>query len=156
VTTLVVGIGQRDRGDDVAGLLVADLLRDTTGVVARGLEVDATAILSDPAWDASDRVVLVDAVRTGAPPGTVHRWDGEAVGRLEPRPEVSSHGLGLDTTVRLATALGRCPRRLQLLGIEGSSFVTGTPPSPAVTAAAHRLAGELADAGAGGELASEG
>jgi hydrogenase maturation protease len=78
----------------------------------------------------------VDAVLSGAPPGTLH---------LVPLPSrdvvpralaaVSSHGWGLDEALRLALALGRRVPRLLLLGVELESVAQGTGRTGPVDAA---------------------
>lgn len=86
---------------------------------------------------------LVDAVCSGARPGTLHRFDvGE---RALPSGlfRVSTHRFGLADALELARALGRLPPRVTVYGIEGSRFAPGEPLSPAVAAAAERLAGAL-------------
>jgi hydrogenase maturation protease len=146
--TLVLGIGHPDRGDDAAGLLVADQLRETPHLVARSVEGDPSAILSDPLWDTADHVVIVDTVQTGAPPGTVFCWDAAEVLDLLSSTAVSvpnggTHDLGVAATVRLAEALGRLPRDLTMVGIEGARFTCGAPPSHEVLAATERVAAAL-------------
>ena len=48
---------------------------------------------------------------------------------------VSSHGWGLEETLRLARSLGWQSPRLMLLGVELESVATGFPRTPAVEAA---------------------
>ena len=85
------------------------------------------------AWDGLDLVVIVDAVRSGAAPGTVHRFeprDGPLPGGL-----ASTHAFSIADTVELGRALGRAPRRFLVLGVEGAAFALGDPVTPAVEAA---------------------
>jgi hydrogenase maturation protease len=142
---LVVGVGHPDRGDDAAGWLVAERLRerlgDHPGVEVVRLSADPAGLLTLPAWDAAAHVVLVDAIVTGAPPGSV-----EVLGADQPLPSPrasGTHDLGLVATLQLARALGRLPRDLTIVGIEGVRFGVGDLPSPAVVAAAERVAGAL-------------
>ncbi|MGH0030192.1 MAG: hydrogenase maturation protease [Myxococcota bacterium] len=111
----VVGIGT-DRGDDAAGLRVAERLAGRlppgVGVVAcRRPGPDLATAL-----DGVDAAVLVVAVRSGAPPGRVQRIAPE---QLPEARAWSSHGLGLVEGLALARALGRAPARLAIVGIEG-------------------------------------
>jgi hydrogenase maturation protease len=142
---LVVGVGHPDRGDDAAGWLVAERLReqlvgcDEVEVVR--LSADPAGLLTLPAWDAAAHVVLIDAIVTGAPPGSV-----EVLGAEQPLPSPrasGTHDLGLAATLQLAKALGRLPPDLTILGIEGVRFGVGDLPSPAVVAAAERVARAL-------------
>ena len=85
--------------------------------------------------DGADEIVLVDAVSSGAPPGTVHSFDASA----EPLPAVlfgasSTHALGLAEAVELARSLGRLPGRVLVYGVEGGTFAYGKGLSPEVEA----------------------
>jgi hydrogenase maturation protease len=146
----VIGCGNAFRGDDGAGIMLVRRLREL-GVAALEIEGDASALVE--AWNGADDVILVDAVVTGAPPGTVHLWEGGRA-RLPPGPCTSSHGLGIAEAVGLAHVLGRLPRRFRLYGFEGRRFAPGSAASPevllAVEAVARRIAAEVADALAGG------
>jgi hydrogenase maturation protease len=91
-------------------------------------------------WEGADAVWLVDAVSSGAEPGTVHRLDaseGELPAALF---RASTHHFGLAEAVELARAVGRLPRKTIVYGIEGDSFETGETLSPEVEAAAARVA----------------
>lgn len=131
---LVIGCGFEDRGDDAAGLLVARRLKQL-GYEAREQSGEVAALLSAFEEAGGGRtVILADAVRSGARPGTVLRWD--AVANPLPRESFhrSVHGLGVAEAVELARALGKLPSRLLIYGIEGAEFEAGTGPGAAVLA----------------------
>lgn len=148
---LVVGLGSPDRGDDaVGGLVAAEVARVVVDRRLVGVHVveheDPTALvdLLDPAgsdgpWEA---VILVDAVRSGAAPGTVTvlevgsgGQDFESLGaRLDPGP-AGTHGFGLAGSIELARALDRLPRRVLVVGVDAVSFAHGAPLSDPVAAA---------------------
>lgn len=153
---LVVGLGNRLRGDDGVGLAVTRRLEgrvEAAGVAVAELEGEGIGLLD--AWEGAHGVVLVDCVRSGAAPGTVLRFEATDLplpGDL--RTSSSTHAVGVAETIELARALGRLPRRLVVYGIEGESFDAGAPLSARVAAVvgeaaegvlqeAHRLAGEL-------------
>jgi hydrogenase maturation protease len=135
---IVIGLGNPFRGDDAAGLAVARALGDDPrALVHEGEPID----LLDR-WEGAGEVIVVDAARSGAAPGTVHRLDGLA----EPvAAGGSTHAFGLAETLALARALGRAPARVEVIGIEGEHFGAGDGLSPAVAAAVRRVAGELAE-----------
>ena len=132
--TLVIGLGNPDRGDDAVGVQVA------RRVAAERLDVRVLE-LDDPsealeAWAAADTVVIADAVTSGGDPGDIHVVD--AVERTLPAGRWAAggtHALGLAAVVELGRALGRLPRRLVLVGVEAGRFDHGTPMSDAVAAA---------------------
>jgi hydrogenase maturation protease len=138
----VIGVGNAYRGDDAAGLAVARLLRER-GVEALDQEGEPVALVELLAGHGA--VVLIDAVRSGASPGTVHRVDAST----EPLPQelrgsTSTHAIGLGETIELARVLGRLPPRVLVYGVEGERFDAGEQLSPAVRAAIGPLADAIA------------
>jgi hydrogenase maturation protease len=139
----VVAVGRADCGDDAAGALVLEQLagRLPDRVTPRAVDDGALGIL-EAILDCRG-VALVDAARTGRPPGTILRFDVARRPLPESLGSASSHGLGLADALELARALGRLPPRARVWAIEGERFEAGRPPSPAVVAAASRVADEL-------------
>ena len=131
----IICCGNPERGDDGAGALVAARLRDL-GVEAETRTGEASELLE--AWRGADHVVVVDAVETGAPVGTVWRWDGWQAS-FPVRSSTSTHGLGLSEAITLARVLDRLPERLRIYGIEGRRFEPGTEVSPEVKLAVEEV-----------------
>ena len=94
-------------------------------------------------WADEDEVILVDAVDSGAPPGTIHRIDAADPGIRTLPSRGSTHALGVAEAIALGRALGRLPRRLLLVGIEGGSFDAGAGLSPEVERAVGQVTDEL-------------
>jgi len=95
-------------------------------------------------WEDADSVILIDAMRSGRPVGTVCVFDPrEAPIGSEAFP-VSTHGLGLFEALALAGELGRLPRRVVIYGIEGRNFAPGDEISPEVLAAVEEVARRIA------------
>jgi hydrogenase maturation protease len=83
----------------------------------------AFALLEE--WDKIDRVIVVDAVVSGAPPGTIHRLDVHE-GPLPTRWfHASTHAFGVAETLELARALQQLPPRVLVYGIEAGSWQVG-------------------------------
>jgi hydrogenase maturation protease len=134
----VIGVGNAARGDDAAGLLAA---RAVGGIE---LEGDASALLD--LLDGLDAAIVVDAVRSGAPAGTVHRFDA-AGGPLPTaiRSSTSTHLVGIAEAIELARALDRLPPRVTVYAIEGERFDLGAPVTPAVAAAVDVVVAALTE-----------
>jgi hydrogenase maturation protease len=132
LSSAAVCLGSRYRGDDAVGPLVAERLR-AAGVTVLDCADEPTRLLDE--WAGLDTVVVVDAVVTGAPLGTQHRLD-VTDGPL-PRDVglASTHAVGLADALELGRALGRAPRRVVVLGVEGGAFGMGDEVSPAVLGA---------------------
>jgi hydrogenase maturation protease len=152
--TLVVGVGNDDRGDDGVGPLVARLLGcaladDPPPGVAVLPWTGAPLGLLD-VWEGWDRLVLIDAMVSGGPPGACRRWGADAPFRTDAGR--STHGFGLASTLALARTLDRAPATVEVWGIEGAAFEPGAPLTPAVACAAlalvERLGRELRAGGA--------
>jgi len=143
-TPLVIGIGNDFRQDDGAGLVVARQLRSRARGRLRVIEHGGDGISLLDAWNGAGLVVLVDAVRSGSAPGTIHHFDVRAAGLLS-RPAIwsSSHALGVADAVKLAARLNCLPPALLMYGIEGRRFGLGPGLSPEVKAAAEAVVERL-------------
>ena len=140
----VIGIGNADRGDDAAGLLVVRELASRLPATIDVIECpgDQTRLLD--AWQDATVVLVVDAMRTGLEPGTVHVLDPSAAPLLEDSA-LSAHGFGLATAIELGRAVGNLPARLVIIGIEGADFGAGALVSTEVRAAVSRAVDLLAE-----------
>ncbi len=139
---LIIGIGNRFRRDDGVGPRVAERLRQR-GLPTLELSGEGAGLIE--AWSSAGRVVVVDAVASGAAPGTLYRFD--AVQTELPRRvlRASSHLFGLAEAVATARALGRLPPELIVHGVEGGDFGFGEELSPEVAEAAETLVQRIAE-----------
>jgi hydrogenase maturation protease len=136
----VIGWGNLDREDDGAGILVARKLVEL-GIPALAFTGEALSLLDT--WKGATHVVVVDAVTTGAPLGTVHVWD-VAQADLPNSLAASTHGFGLAEAIALARSLGQLPARLRVYGIEAGKFGFGSGLSPEVAAVIEQAARQIA------------
>lgn len=137
---LIIGLGNPDRGDDAAGILVARLLseRGIEAIQHRGAILDLLDM-----WETASCTVIVDAVVSSGVPGTVHIWDVLVDELRETMFCSSTHAFGLVDAIELARALNRLPRRLTIYGIEAAQFVAGAPPSVEVLAGVERAVEQI-------------
>ncbi|HUL60997.1 MAG TPA: hydrogenase maturation protease [Anaeromyxobacteraceae bacterium] len=132
---LVLCLGNPLRRDDAVALRVADALESSP---APGVEVRRSAraglyLLDD--MEGFDRVVVVDAVRTGASaPGAVHSL---ALEDLRAPEGPSPHAIGLPSAVARARAAGAAvPSHIHLVLVEAEILdEVGEGLTPAVAAA---------------------
>jgi hydrogenase 3 maturation protease len=141
----IVGVGHPLRGDDAAGLVMAEMLQRKLVSTASVLVVEGgsapencTGLLRrfDP-----ELIILVDTAAMDLPPGAVRwlTWQDEATNK-----SLTSHALPLRVLVRyLAAELG-CP--ITILGIQPAELSFDTPLSPPVREAVEMIAQELVDA----------
>ena len=122
---LVIGVGNTFRGDDGVGPVVAARLKELAlpGVTILEQSGEGTSLMA--AWENAAYVIVIDAVQSGAEPGTIHRLDVTD----KPIPaqfgsRFSGHAFGVAGAVEMARLLDRLPKRLIVYGIEGLAFAT--------------------------------
>lgn len=116
----VIGIGNPLMGDDGIGIAAVAALEKEG--VPEGVEIidgGTGGLTLLTLMEGAKRVILVDAVETGCPPGTILRLAGED---LEPKTasSLSLHSGGLPEVLALGRALGTLPP-LILFGVQPDS-----------------------------------
>ncbi len=120
--TIAVGIGNLLRCDDGAGIHAINILSKTTPEMDTFELALGSIDLIEQILD-YDRVFIIDAVKTGAEPGTIFKVN-LAIG--DEHPEISySHGVDLFTTLELAQTLypDEMPKNVIVYGIEAQNLV---------------------------------
>lgn len=141
--TLVIGVGNPERGDDGVGPVIA------SRVAALGLPGVRVVPAAEPSrlldlWEGESDVVVVDAVRGVADArGRVVIIDADE----QPLPTWAgpggTHGFGVAAAVELGRAVGRLPRRVVVVGVVGRHFEDGAELSPEVAAAVDVAVGAV-------------
>lgn len=140
---LVIGVGNEYRGDDGVGILIARRLQaqmpENVDVLIQSGE--GAALMET--WKGAENVIIVDAVHSGAPPGTVFRLDAGS----QPLPSnffhYSTHAFSVAEAVELSRALQQLPDNLMVYGIEGKTFDAGAALSPEVEVAARKVTEQI-------------
>jgi hydrogenase 3 maturation protease len=145
----ILGIGNRERGDDAAGSLLAESLQRRSRAVA----IDAGAVpenyLGKVVRVDPDVILVVDAMDFGAAPGTVARIDSDRLATVG----LSTHALSLAMAVEY---LSRCSRaHVVVIGIQPARLGPGPGVSQAVAGALASLRQQLLRALAGEPDSSE-
>jgi hydrogenase maturation protease len=129
---LVIGMGNAYRSDDAAGLIAARRVNEQASEHCSVIEHTGEGAALMELWKDADTVIVIDAVRSGAVPGTVSRFDAA----LCPLPvsmfRDSTHAFSLAEAVELSRALKQLPRQLIVYGVEAQNFEAGTNLSPAI------------------------
>lgn len=119
---LIIGIGNAYRGDDAVGLHVAQCLKKQAHDHVHVIEESGEGASLMECWKDANSVILIDAVSSGAKPGTIHRLDAHT----QPIPtnffHYSTHAFGVAEAIELSRALNQMPRRLIVYGIEGNAL----------------------------------
>lgn len=118
-STVVLGVGSPLMGDDGLGVSVVDELRaarpDDPGVAVLDGGTWGMQIL--PFIEEAERLLIIDAVKVGAEPGSLIRLEGDEVPR-HLRQKLSPHQIELGEVLAVAQLRGLLPAELVALGIE--------------------------------------
>ncbi len=141
--TLVIGIGNRDRGDDAAGVALVRRLRAHKPRNAAMRECSGAASDLLESWQGQERVILLDAASGSGRPGRIRRFEAHEAPLPAKVLRGSTHSWGAVEAIELARSLGQLPRRVVVYTIEGKSFEPGHRLSPEVAKALDRLEGMI-------------
>lgn len=122
-SVLVIGIGSPHGSDTLGWETVERLqqdktLRQQTGLSFLSMDRPGTRLIE--AMQHTDHVILIDALDTGQPPGSLIKLKIEDI-KAKPiagNHHTSSHHLGLADTLALADTLHQLPPQLLILGLE--------------------------------------
>ena len=151
-STLVVGLGSVDRGDDAVGR--------ARGAGGGGARRPAGRGGRARGPDRPDRAVARPRPGRRRRRHPLRLRTGHAAAAARPAParpplpeaawartgRGGTHAFGLAAAVELARVLGRLPGRVTVVGVEAGSFEPGAPLSPAVAAAVPRAVDAVLDA----------
>jgi hydrogenase maturation protease len=93
-------------------------------------------------WKQAHTVILIDAVQSGAEPGTIQCLDARAATVPASFFRFSTHAFSVAEAIELARALNQLPPRIILYGIEGKNFEVGIGLSPELKTAVDSVAEE--------------
>ncbi len=136
---LVIGVGNDYRSDDAVGLAIVRTLKakELPGTLCLESDGDGTSLIDT--WSHGSRVIIIDAISSGAQPGTIYRFDV----LTQPLPASysfsSTHAFGVAEAIQLARTLDQLPASLIVYGIEGKKFVAGTELSPEIEKAMGKV-----------------
>lgn len=115
---LVLGVGNPLMGDDGIGVELAHRLQERDyGPLVHVEEGGTLGMALLPLLEDADTVILLDAVKTGAPPGTVVTRSRDELPRHFSRV-ISPHQIGMKEVLGAAQLCGTLPRAITLVGVE--------------------------------------
>jgi hydrogenase 3 maturation protease len=135
----VVGVGNRDRGDDAAGPRLVDLLRGRVGAPCLDAGACPENFLERMARERPDVVLVVDAADFGGAPGEARLVGPETV----VNGGLSTHAASLELLAEYVHA--RTAAVVQVLAVQAASMRPGRPLSAPVAESVDLLAGQLAE-----------
>jgi hydrogenase maturation protease len=130
--TLVLGLGNLVHADDGAGIHAVQRMQKDPRVPPDVVLIDGgTQGLSLlPHISGFDRLLVIDAVDAGEPPGTLLRLEGRALADMPGRSSV--HQLGFSDLMVAMKLLGDLPAEVIVFGVQPMSTEWGVELSPPV------------------------
>jgi hydrogenase maturation protease len=119
---LIIGVGNIYRGDDAVGIIVARRLKDQLDELVTIIELSGEGTALMEAWQGSDHVVIIDAVSSGAVPGTIHHLDAHLQHIPQAFFHYSTHAFSIAEAIELSRVLKTLPPLVTIYGIEGKNF----------------------------------
>ena len=135
IDVLVLGLGNILCGDDGAGVVAVHRVRRELELPPRVRVVDGGTLGLDllALVAASDRVILVDAVRGDGPPGTLVRLAGDEVAPAV-YERLSPHQIGVADLLAGAALCDRYPDEVVIVGIVPATTDLALGCTPTVSA----------------------
>lgn len=132
---LVLGVGNILLSDEGLGVRAVEELRRSYRFPEDVELMDGGTLGIDLLYfmEGFDRLLLVDAVLGGSPPGTLFKLKGEEV-KAYFRRKVSAHELGIQEVLGIAEILGKKPEEIVLIGMEPESLDISLELSPTIKA----------------------
>lgn len=138
-STLVLGLGNPLMGDDGVGLAVL-------GRLQQKWEFEGVQLVDGGTWgmnllpliEDTRSMLLLDAIRVGSDPGTIHLLTRDELPRYLSH-KLSPHQIDLKEILALAELRGTLPERAVALGVEPLVVEMSTALSPPVEAQLERL-----------------
>jgi hydrogenase maturation protease len=141
---LVLGIGNLVMSDDGIGVRAVQALAERCRFPETVTVLDGGTLGLDllPRIGEAGRLLIVDAVESGAAPGTLVRLQGSEIPvALETR--LSPHQMGLKDLLSVASLLGQVPQEMVLWGVQPERLDMALELSPAVEAQLEPLVEKL-------------
>jgi hydrogenase maturation protease len=136
--TVVLGVGNVIMGDEGVGVRCAEWLesRVPAGVVVIDGGTSTHELLGE--LENLDLLVIVDAVATASPPGTLVRLEGDHIPSAFSN-KLSPHQHGINDLLANLALLGRSPKRLVLFGVQPKTIALGMELTPEIAAVVPAL-----------------
>ena len=133
---LVLGIGNSLMNDDALGVTAIEQLQARYHFPAGVTVVDGGTLGLDllPMLEDVRKLLIIDAIDMGAPPGALFRLHGDEVPRAF-ASKLSVHQMGVQDLLAVAELQGHVPEELVVWGVQPGSIEMEMRLTPAVAAA---------------------
>ncbi|RLG71272.1 MAG: hydrogenase maturation protease [Methanobacteriota archaeon] len=124
---VILGFGNLLMGDEGIGIHIINLLREKN--LPNHVEIVDGGTAATKIFhflEGVTKLVVVDAIRTGGKPGTIHRKQIKNVSTLRPSWGFSQHQLGVGEAMLMTKLEGKLPENIVLVGVEPKDVSPGT------------------------------
>lgn len=127
---VILGLGNLLLRDEGLGIhIVQRLMREDIAEYTELVDGGTDALSLLGIVEAADRLLIIDAINTGSPPGTIRLIQSQEI-PLILTSSMSPHQIGFSEVLTLAKLRGRLPAHSLLVGIEPQSLDWGTELTP--------------------------
>jgi hydrogenase maturation protease len=128
----VLGIGNLLLKDEGVGAHLVQKLNDivddaNVNIIDAGTYPDFLSLVDDN----TDKLIIIDAVKTGDKPGSIYRFSFDNVD-LDSALPISLHDIGVSDSLKMMALLNRQPKSTIVIGIEPKTIDFGLELSPEV------------------------
>ena len=143
--TLVLGLGNILLRDEGVGVRVVERLLEQYEFPEEVRVMDGGTLGLDllPYVEVASRLLVIDAVQAGKPPGTLVRMEGDEIPVFLDASKVSPHQEGLQDLLAVALLKGYLPEELVFWGAQIESLAVGLELSEPVAAQVDALGGKV-------------
>lgn len=137
---LILGIGNKFRSDDGAGVAAAEKIRKF-GVEKFDVKIidgEGTNIMET--WKGYENVIIIDAVQKKGRAGKIYEINANTDELESDFFNYSSHAFGLAEAVNVSRVMNKLPKLLIVYGIEGQHFNFDTKLSGKIEKSVNKIA----------------
>lgn len=145
--TLVLGVGNVLLSDEGIGVKVIEEFVNRYDVPEDVEVIDGGTLGLNLLYflEKVDRLLVVDALFGGGPPGSLYKFKGDQVRTYFKRRKLSAHDIGLQEVLGVAELIGKGPKEIVVIGVEPESLDVSLDLSPSVGGALEKLLNEVVE-----------
>ncbi|WP_333783933.1 HyaD/HybD family hydrogenase maturation endopeptidase [Thermocrinis sp.] len=123
MSILILGVGNILLSDEGLGVRAVEKLKEGYIFPENVKLLDGGTLGIDLLYflEGAERLIIVDAVMGGGPPGTLYKFSGDEV-KAYFRGKVSAHELGIQEVLGIAQLTGKYPKEVVVIGMEPESL----------------------------------
>ncbi|MFN3975575.1 MAG: HyaD/HybD family hydrogenase maturation endopeptidase [Aquificaceae bacterium] len=143
--TLILGVGNVLLSDEGLGVRVVEELRNRYKFPEEVCLMEGGTLGLSLLYhiEKVDRLLIIDVLLGGKPPGTLYKLRGEDVLTYLEKRRLSAHDIGIQEVLAMLRFVGRLPKEIVVLGMEPESFDASLELSPLVQKNLNRLIEEI-------------